>query len=234
MRRGFSLIELLIVIAIVALLIGLLLPTLGTAREAARSTQCASNLSQIFIVCRTYADQYKGMTPALGRPYDKPPNWALVMQQSIGMGGTNADELYVSKSMLVCPSSRAFYGRDMTRTYAINVTGHAGRPGDRDNFDTEGTTVHVRLDLLQRPSDTVIFLDAAVPNVTTGAPPTRTASVLDFRDEAHCKTRLGRFHGGRSDAFAPLMNGSDFNAVFADGHAAMRREIIEDWREPLP
>ncbi len=234
MRRAFTLIELLVVIAIVALLIGLLVPTLRTAREAARCTQCQSNLSQLFVITRSYADQFKGLTPALGRPYDKPPNWGLVVLQSAGGEGASADELFVSRTALVCPTARAFYAREMTRTYAINVTGHAGQPGDRDNYDTDGTTAHIRLDLIQLSSDRPLYFDAAVPSVTTGAPPTRTASVVDFRDPAHVQTRLGRFHGSRSDEYAPLMNASAFNAVFCDGHAGLRGQAPEAWREPLP
>lgn len=234
MRRAFTLIELLVVIAILALLIGILIPAISGARETARAARCASNLSQLFMMVRSYADQYRGLSPALGRPYDKPPNWALVVQQASGLGGSNADELYTARSVLVCPTARAFYGREMTRTYAINVTGHAGQPGDRDNFDTEGITAHIRIDLVQRQSDVPLLFDGAVPNTTTGAPPTRTASVLDFRDQTHVDTRLGRFHGGRSDRYAPLMNASDFNAVFLDGHAAVQKEVQEGWKEPLP
>ncbi|MCK6476647.1 MAG: type II secretion system GspH family protein [Phycisphaerales bacterium] len=234
MRRGFTLIELLVVIAIIALLIGVLVPTLSGAREAARAARCASNLSQIHLVVQAYADQYRGQSPALGRPYDRPPNWALVVAQGAGAGGSNADELYVAKSVLVCPTSRAFYGREMTRTYAINVTGHAGQPGDRDNFDTEGATAHIRMDQVQQPSLVPLVFDGAVPTVSTGAPPTRTASVVDFRDEVHVRTRLGRFHGGKSDTYAPLMNATMFNAVFVDGHAVIQRDVPDLWKLPLP
>ncbi len=63
LRRGFSLIELLVVMAVVAVLVALLLPVVQQAREAARRTQCRNNLRQFGIALHSYESSHGCFPP---------------------------------------------------------------------------------------------------------------------------------------------------------------------------
>ena len=62
-KPGFTLIELLVVISIIALLVAMLLPTLASVRESAKSTVCLSNLRQLSIVSVLYHSDYDDWIP---------------------------------------------------------------------------------------------------------------------------------------------------------------------------
>jgi prepilin-type N-terminal cleavage/methylation domain-containing protein/prepilin-type processing-associated H-X9-DG protein len=79
---GFTLVELLVVTGIIALLIAMLLPTLGKAREASRAVACQSNMRQIGIGFRMYAEANKAVLPSSGDDGD--PGSPILMPDKQG------------------------------------------------------------------------------------------------------------------------------------------------------
>lgn len=83
-HHGFTLVELLVVVAIIALLIAILLPVLGKAKEAARVVQCASHLRGQGTATMMFAQDHNGYLPKQDVPKDADPADPAVGSNGLG------------------------------------------------------------------------------------------------------------------------------------------------------
>jgi prepilin-type N-terminal cleavage/methylation domain-containing protein len=135
-KKGFTLIELMIVIAIIAILAAVLVPNFMRAREASRLTACKSNLKNISTSVETYSNDYDGLYPGTTQFQDV---------NSSGNSGVGTLAIsYIGKT-LNCPAAAKAYRyrliSDSGAGYLIycpanpDSGGNASRKHRKDNKD---------------------------------------------------------------------------------------------------
>jgi len=161
---GFTLIELLVVVSIISLIIGLLLPVLGNARDAARGAVCLSNMRQMGIAVYGYALDFDDSLPTIGlgetgSTLDTQGAWLFVLSDYV-----DSDLLYR------CPSDDSEFWKVLAPTtpprlrqvsYATNnlVTTNFGPftpPGGVNPFS--------KLTNIPRPTETIYSVELTEVN----------------------------------------------------------------------
>jgi prepilin-type N-terminal cleavage/methylation domain-containing protein/prepilin-type processing-associated H-X9-DG protein len=240
-RRGFTLVELLVVISIIALLIAILLPVLSSARDAGRSVQCLSNERQVGIAFNTYAEEFADYIPAVDILISAGGTWC----QKLGRGGyigaatphTTTFGLTVSERWLVfrCPGegtpgpdsgvNMSYWDFPYTRSsYVINwsVSGYsAGTPRKGwSKGPRYGTPV------AYTDSDTPQPLDPAdAPIVTDTEDQGFGHDQLTFNDPMNDEVAWVYYQGYTGYYHAFRHPGPGANMLYMDGHAATIRPV---------
>ena len=205
--RGFTLIELLVVIGIIAVLVGLLLPAIQQAREAARTSSCKNNLKQISLALHNYQSAH-GVFPigVLGTQGQAGARHLLTTWQTLMLPQieeANVASLYKYSLRFDHPSHRAAI-RTQINTYMC-----PSQPDDELVNNTYGTCHYAgnagsqdgRNDGILYPLSSVTFRD-----ITDGASNTISAGEIAHGIGGWARgtfnSRGGGGGGGRSQAFS--------------------------------
>ena len=220
MKRDFTLIELLTVIAIIAILAGMLLPALGKARESARQSECLNNLRGIGQAAIAYAGDWKERFPAVNPSFIS------------GITETSTEDdckpIYNAVFGNLC---KQYMGAD---TRILNCPNADSRPTMPANYSMAGPAAGRKLTKVARPTTFPLYQDAYNDAITRKCQVWNKCMVPndgDFVSNIAKKCAAGDLDvRDHVNAFADNHR-STIDFVFADGHTAKLRYEVAGWKQ---
>ena len=212
-RRGFTLLELLIVIAIIMVLAAILYPALGAVRERARQTVCLSNLRQIGTSLHMYAQDYDGIWPTsqFVTLLPEPPGFATIYWNEVLRP-------YVrNRQVFYCPNDENKFERDSSYGWSYPHMPYRWPFTEGETIESGSVSLgSANLDLkFKCPSDVMILTDTI----------RRWPALFVFWQYAYCPINERGSHqpGMSRRGVSPFANLADWhstgsNVLFIDGH----------------